>query len=58
MSLEEGSLGVPGRDTNIQMVVCQSVMFVSEWVMSQEAVGRGRRRCLVDVRAAVEMLQG
>jgi len=57
MSLEEGSLGVLGWGTGIQVAGCQSVMFVSEWVMSREAVGRGRRRRLVDVGAAAEMLQ-
>jgi len=55
ISLEEGSLGVPGCGTGILMGVSPSVMYASEWVMSRRAVGRGRRRCLFDVGAAVKM---
>ena len=56
MSLEEGSLQVPGRGTILQLVVVQSVVFVSEWVMSRRAVGGGKRRCLIDVRAVAKMM--
>jgi len=50
------SLGVPGRGTGMQLVVVQFVPLEIEWVMSRGAVGGGKRRCLVDVRAAAEMM--
>jgi len=43
MSPEEGSLGVPECGTVLQRVENQSVMYVSEWVMSRRAVGGGSR---------------